>query len=452
MARLFGTDGIRGIAGTELTPELCLNVGRAAAIALTGKLKHKPKILIGKDTRISGDMIENALTSGFLSVGADVISIGVVPTPAVAYLVKKYGCDAGVMISASHNPTEFNGIKIFNGEGYKLADEIEDKIETLAVKTPEEMKNLTGEEIGRVSILNTAVNDYVEYLKAAATQDLSSMKVLFDCANGASSETAKLIFNSLGVKATYVGDKPDGVNINKDCGSTYIKNLAKLVKEGQFDCGIAFDGDADRCLAVDENGDEIDGDKIIAILATRMKAEGKLVNNTAVVTVMSNLGFMKHMQKRGIKTLTTAVGDRYVLEEMREKGLCLGGEQSGHVILTDLSTTGDGQLTALCLLNYFAKEKSERKVSDFNNCYSKFPQVLLNIKTTNDKKEKYKNDEYIEGFIEAKQQQLMGLGRVLVRLSGTEPLIRVMVEGENEEIITNVANEIVDKIKSRLGI
>ncbi len=451
MARLFGTDGIRGVAGEELTPELCLNVGRATAIALTGKLKHKPKILIGKDTRISGDMIENALASGFCSVGADVIVIGVVPTPAVAYLVKKYGCDAGVMISASHNPTEFNGIKIFNGEGYKLADEIEDEIERLS-KTQDEMKNLVGEGIGRVSSVDTAVNDYVDYIKSAATVDLSAMKVLFDCANGSASVTAEKIFSSLGITATYVGNSPNGININKECGSTYIKNLAKLVKDGDFDCGIAFDGDADRCLAVDENGDEIDGDKIIAILATRMKAEGKLIDDTAVVTVMSNLGFIKHMQKRGIKTLTTAVGDRYVLEEMREKGACLGGEQSGHVILTQKSTTGDGQLTALSLLNYFAKEKSEKKVSDFNNCYSKFPQVLLNIKTTNEKKEKYKNDEYIEGFIEAKQQQLMGLGRVLVRLSGTEPLIRVMVEGEDNEIITNVANEIVDKIKSRLGI
>ncbi len=451
MGRLFGTDGIRGVAGEELTPELCLNVGRAAALTLTGELNHKPKILIGKDTRISGDMIETALASGFCSVGADVITIGVVPTPAVAYLVKKYGCDAGVMISASHNPTEFNGIKIFNGEGYKLADAIEDNIENL-IENPSSMKNLVGDGIGRISHIDTGVTDYVDFIKTAATIDLSCMKVLFDCANGSASATAKLIFDTLGVKATYVGDTPDGININKNCGSTYINNLSKLVKEGDYDCGIAFDGDADRCLAVDENGDEIDGDKIIAILATRMKAEGKLNEDTAVVTVMSNLGFIKHMAKRGIKVRTTGVGDRYVLEDMVENNLCLGGEQSGHVILTDHATTGDGQLTAISLLNYFAKEKSEKKVSDFNSCYSKFPQVLLNLKTTNEKKEKYKTDEYIEGFIEAKQQQLMGQGRVLVRLSGTEPLIRVMVEGEDLDIITNVANEIIEKIKSRLGI
>ncbi len=451
MAKLFGTDGIRGIAGTELTPELCTNIGRATAIVLTSELKHRPKILIGMDTRISKDMISASISAGLLSVGADVILCSVVPTPAIAYLVKKYSCDAGVMISASHNPMEFNGIKIFNSNGYKLADDIEMKVEDL-IKNSENMKNLTGENLGSIKFIDTAIDDYIEHLKTAANQDLSCMKVLFDCANGAAAMTAKKLFSQLNVKADFIGDEPNGLNINKDCGSTHIDNLAKLVKEGGYDCGIAFDGDADRCLAVDEKGDEIDGDKIIAILATRMKEENKLVNDTAVVTVMSNLGFIKHMQKRGIKTLTTAVGDRYVLEEMLNKDLCLGGEQSGHVILTQHATTGDGQLTAIALLNYFAKEKNEKKVSDFNSCYSKFPQVLINVKTTNEKKELYKTDEYIQGFIEAKQQQLMGNGRVLVRLSGTEPLIRVMVEGEDEATINSCANEIVDKIKERLKI
>ncbi|MEG1782242.1 MAG: phosphoglucosamine mutase [Oscillospiraceae bacterium] len=450
MARLFGTDGVRGIAGSELTPEMAINIGRSAATVLTKTTKHRPTVLIGKDTRISGDMLESALSAGLCSVGADVRLCGVVPTPAVAYLVKKYGCDAGVVISASHNPMEFNGIKIFDGEGYKLADEIENEIEALILDRPDELPVATGADMGRVHRVDTAVRDYVDHIKTACEADLSGLKVVFDCANGAACDTAPLLFKELGVQASFIGDQPDGTNINKNCGSTHIKELADYVKTHNFDCGIAFDGDADRCLAVDEKGEEIDGDKIIAILATRMKNAGKLKNDTAVATVMSNLGFMKHMEKRGIKISTTAVGDRYVLEEMRAKGHCLGGEQSGHVILSDFATTGDGQLTALALMNNFAKE-SEKKVSDFNGCYSKFPQVLINLKTTLEGKAKYKTDEYIEGFIEAQQQQLMGKGRVLVRVSGTEPLIRVMVEGEDLQQINAVAQSIADKISSRLG-
>ncbi|MBQ6930278.1 MAG: phosphoglucosamine mutase [Oscillospiraceae bacterium] len=449
MARLFGTDGVRGVAGSELTPELAINIGRAAAMVLTKHTNKKATVLIGKDTRISGDMLESALCAGLCSVGADVQLCGVVPTPAIAYLVKKYGCDAGVVISASHNPMEFNGIKIFNGEGYKLADEIENEIEALILDTPEKIVNVTGGDMGRVTTITTAARDYIDHLKTACEADFSGLKVVFDCANGASSVTAPTLFTELGVQATFIGADPDGTNINDGCGSTHLDKLAAKVKEGGFDCGIAFDGDADRCLAIDENGEEIDGDKIIAILATRMKAAGKLAQDTAVVTVMSNLGFMKHMEKRGIKTATTAVGDRYVLEEMRAKGYNIGGEQSGHVILSDFATTGDGQLTAIALLNNFAKE--DKKVSEFNGCYSKYPQVLINIRTTAEGKAFYKKDEYIEGFIEAKQQQLMGAGRVLVRLSGTEPLIRVMVEGESLEKINAVANEIVDKIKDRLA-
>ncbi len=449
MARLFGTDGVRGIAGSELTPELAINIGRAAAIVLTKHTHKKATVLIGKDTRISGDMLENALCAGLCSVGADVKLCGVVPTPAIAYLVKKYNCDAGVVISASHNPMEFNGIKIFNNEGYKLADEIENEIEALILDTPEKIVNVTGEDMGRVAIIDTAARDYIDHIKTACEEDFSKMKVVFDCANGAASVTAPELFTELGVQATFIGAQPNGVNINDGCGSTHLEKLSEFVKANNFDCGIAFDGDADRCLAVDENGDEIDGDKIIGILATRMKEKGKLKENTAVITVMSNLGFIKHMEKRGIKTLTTAVGDRYVLEEMRASGHNLGGEQSGHIILSDFATTGDGQLTAVSLLNFFAKEN--KKVSEFNNCYTKYPQVLLNIKTTAAGKEFYKSDEYIEGFIESKQQQLMGNGRVLVRLSGTEPLIRVMVEGENHDEIMSIATEISDKIKERLS-
>lgn len=449
MGRLFGTDGIRGVAGAELTPELAINIGRAAAIVLTKHTKHKATVLIGKDTRISGDMLENALCAGLCSVGADVKVCGVVPTPAIALLVKKYSCDAGVVISASHNPMEFNGIKIFNGEGYKLADGIEEEIEALVLDTPEAMISSTGAQMGRVFTVDTAVRDYVDHVKSACTEDLSGLKVVFDCANGAASATARLIFEELKVKATFIGDSPDGININKDCGSTHIKELAEYVKKNNFDCGIAFDGDADRCLAVDEKGDEIDGDKIIAILATRMKTSGGLAKDTAVATVMSNLGFMKHMEKRGIKVVTTAVGDRYVLEEMLAKGYNIGGEQSGHVILTEYATTGDGQLTAVALLNNFAKEN--KKVSEFNGCYSKYPQTLINIRTTTQGKEFYKKDESIEGFIESKQQQLMGTGRVLVRVSGTEPLIRVMVEGQDLAEINTVAKEIAEKIETRIA-
>ena len=450
MGRLFGTDGVRGIAGSELTPELAINIGRAAAQVLIGQTNHKPIVLIGKDTRISGDMLESSLSAGFCSVGADVKIAGVVPTPAIAYLVKKYNCDAGVVISASHNPMEFNGIKIFKGDGYKLPDEVENEIEALILDTPEKLVNVTGEKMGRVSRVDTAVRDYVDHIKTACTEDLSGLKVVFDCANGASAMTAPTLFTELGIQAEFIGEKPDGININKDCGSTHIDNLAKYVKEHHLDCGFAFDGDADRCLAVDENGDIIDGDKIIAILATRMKEAGTLKQDVAVATVMSNLGFINHMKKRGIKVVTTAVGDRYVLEEMRAKDYNLGGEQSGHVILSDFATTGDGQLTAVSLMNFFAKE-TDKKVSGFNSCYSKYPQVLINVKTTAEGKAKFKTDEYIEGFIEAKQQQLMGAGRVLVRLSGTEPLIRVMVEGQDTDQINAVANEIRDKIKERLN-
>ncbi len=449
MARLFGTDGVRGVAGSELTPELAINIGRAAAMVLTKHTNKKATVLIGKDTRISGDMLESALCAGLCSVGADVQLCGVVPTPAIAYLVKKYNCDAGIVISASHNPMEFNGIKIFNNEGYKLADEIENEIETLILDTPEKIVNVTGAKMGCVTTIDTATRDYIDHIKTACETDFSGLKVVFDCANGAASVTAPTLFTELGVQATFIGAQPNGTNINDGCGSTHLDKLSKFVKENNFDCGIAFDGDADRCLAVDEKGDEIDGDKIIGILATRMKKMGKLKDNTAVVTVMSNLGFLKHMEKCGIKTSKTAVGDRYVLEEMRASGHNLGGEQSGHVILSDFATTGDGQLTAVSLLNFFALES--KKVSEFNNCYSKYPQVLLNIKTTAEGKAFYKSDEYIEGFIESKQQQLMGNGRVLVRLSGTEPLIRVMVEGENHDEIMAVATEISDKIKERLS-
>ena len=448
MGKLFGTDGARGVAGKDLTPELAMQIGRGAAAVLAGKTQHRPRFIIGKDTRISGDMLESALAAGLCSVGADVELLGVVPTPAVAYLVRKYGADAGVVISASHNPVEFNGIKLFGGEGYKLPDEVENEIEEHVFNHGANLTLSTGTAIGTVKTLPDALDDYVDYLAQAIHTDLSSLNVAVDCANGASTEVAQKLFPRLGAKCHFIGNQPDGGNINEGCGSTHLDKLAKFVIENKLDCGVAFDGDADRCLAVDEKGAEIDGDKTIAILAGELKAQGKLPDDTAVVTVMSNLGFIEYMKANGMKTAITAVGDRYVLEEMRDKGYAIGGEQSGHIILLQHSTTGDGEMTAGMLLRTMAEKKC--KMSELNSIYTRFPQVLVNIKATPEEKARYKEDEYIAGFIESQQQSLMGLGRVLVRVSGTEPLIRIMVEGKDETAIANAAERISVKINERI--
>ncbi|MEG0803439.1 MAG: phosphoglucosamine mutase [Pygmaiobacter sp.] len=449
MARLFGTDGVRGVAGDDLTTGLAMLIGRGAATVLTRETSHKPRILIGKDTRISGDMLEAALAAGMCSVGADVELLGVVPTPAVAYLVRKYKADAGIVISASHNPMEFNGIKIFNGDGYKLPDSIEDEIDHL-VHNKVEVTLAVGEAVGRITRRDTAIDDYVDNL-ADCLQGASftGLRVAIDCANGASAKPAQLLFERLGAECHFIGIEPSGTNINADCGSTHLGNLAHFVLENHLDCGVAFDGDADRCLAVDEKGDEIDGDKIIAILAKHLKEQGKLPADTAVVTVMSNLGFMDYMRKTlGLKVATTAVGDRYVLEEMRAKGYAIGGEQSGHVILLDHCTTGDGELSAAFLLDILSR--SGKQMSELNGVYEKYPQVIVNIEATPEQKAAYKEDEYIAGFIESEQQTLMGLGRVLVRVSGTEPKIRVMVEGRDMDAIHLAADRIAALIKERV--
>lgn len=448
MGKLFGTDGARGVAGKDLTPELAMQIGRGAAAVLAGKTQHRPRFIIGKDTRISGDMLESALAAGLCSVGADVELLGVVPTPAVAQLVRKYGADAGVVISASHNPVEFNGIKLFGSEGYKLPDELENEIETHVFNNGANLTFATGTAIGTVKVVETALEDYVNYLADTIAADLSGLRVAIDCANGAASEVAGILFPRLGAQCTFLGNTPDGTNINEGCGSTHIDKLAKFVVDNKLDCGVAFDGDADRCLAVDELGREIDGDKIIAILATEMKQDNKLPEGTAVVTVMSNLGFIEYMKANGMETAITAVGDRYVLEEMRDKGYGIGGEQSGHIILLGHSTTGDGELTAGMLLRTLAQKKC--KMSALNNLYTRFPQVILNIKATNEEKARYKSDEYIEGFVESQQQTLMGQGRVLVRASGTEPIIRVMVEGRDEQAIAHAAERIAVKINERI--
>lgn len=448
MGKYFGTDGVRGVAGADLTCELAMKLGRSAAVVLAGQTGHRPRILIGKDTRQSGDMLEAALTAGLCSVGADVESLGVLPTPAVAYLVRKYGADAGVVISASHNPMEFNGIKIFAGTGYKLPDEVENQIEAYIDNDCKGIELMTGEDVGRVTFRQDGLQDYVDHLYESIGGDLTGLRVCIDCANGAAAEVAKKLFPRMGADCTFLGVEPNGANINKGVGSTHLDNLEKAVVEGGFDCGIAFDGDADRCLACDEKGQEIDGDKIIALLSMAMRKEGTLDGDTAVVTVMSNLGFVKFMEAQGICTEKTAVGDRYVLENMRENGYAIGGEQSGHVILLHHATTGDGELTAGKLLKLLAE--SGKKMSELNEVYAQYPQVLVNVTANAAQKAAYKEDEIIAGFIENEQQKLMGMGRVLVRVSGTEPKIRVMVEGKDLDAIRVCADRIVEKIEQRI--
>lgn len=449
MGRLFGTDGARGVAITELTCELAMQIGRAAALVLTKKVSHKPRILIGKDTRISSDILEAALCAGICSVGADAVILGVVPTPAVAYLVKEKNADAGVMISASHNSVEFNGIKLFASTGYKLSDEIEEEIERLILDDPEEIKLSSHTAVGRISHCGTAVQEYIEHIKSAVTADLSGLKVALDCANGSSSATAKQLFEELGAEVLLISSEPDGTNINKNCGSTHMENLMEFVVANSCDCGLAFDGDADRCLAVDEKGELIDGDKLIAICAKAYKEQGKLKNDAAVVTVMTNLGFRYFAKDNGIETITASVGDRYVLEKMLDGGYNIGGEQSGHIIFLDDATTGDGQLSGAKVLEIL--KNSGKKMSELADVMHKFPQVMINVRITPRDKEVWKNDETITELIEKHEATLGESGRILVRESGTEPLIRVMIEGRDFGQINTMAIEIADKIKAHSG-
>lgn len=450
MGRLFGTDGVRGVANESLTPELALQIGRAAAMVLLRESKSsKPTILIGKDTRASGDMLEAALTAGFTSVGCNVLSVGVVPTPAVAYLVCKYECEAGVMISASHNPCEYNGIKIFQKTGYKLDDAIEEEIEAIVLDNAEEIPVLTGGAVGNRLYCKTAVRDYVEHIISTTDVRFDGLSIALDCANGSASVCAKEIFTSLGAKCLMLSDTPDGVNINDNCGSTHPEELMKFVKDAGLDLGLAFDGDADRMLAVDENGELVDGDKVIAICAKRMKDEGKLAKNTAVVTVMSNMGFFKFCKQNDIECAKTAVGDRYVLEKMLKDGYNIGGEQSGHVIFLDYATTGDGELSGVQLIETMVK--SGKKLSELAQIMRVYPQVLINVKVTPEGKQKYNNDEYIISAVQQAEMELSGEGRVLVRVSGTEPLVRVMLEGSDIEQITKLGNCIADVVRERLS-
>ena len=358
MGRLFGTDGARGVANTELTIELAMNIGKAAAMVLTSADVEHPTFLIGKDTRLSGDMLEGALIAGLCSVGANVKLLGVVPTPAVAYLVKKYNADAGIMISASHNPYEFNGIKLFSGEGYKLPDALEEEIEAIILDNAKPYTVPDHNGLGTVEVIDCAADDYIDYVASTIQYDLHGMEVALDCSNGSSSRTAEKLFTKLGAKVHMLFDKPDGVNINTNCGSTHMETLMDYVKEHRLDAGLAFDGDADRCLAVDNNGELVDGDYIIAILAADLKSQGKLKKNAVVGTVMTNMGFNKFCDANGMKFVATAVGDRYVLEEMLKEGYNIGGEQSGHVIFLDYATTGDGQLTGAHLLSMLNRRQA----------------------------------------------------------------------------------------------
>lgn len=450
MARLFGTDGVRGIANEDLSCELAMKIGRAAAYVVAGAAHHRAKIIIGKDTRKSSDMLENALAAGICSVGADCILCGVVPTPAVAYLAQLYGADAGIVISASHNPMEFNGIKIFNGNGYKLDDNIEDAIEMMINDGLPQGALKTHEAIGTVSKAENAEDDYVDHLAECIGMDLSGIRIAVDCANGASYRTAVKLFSKLNADCIFTAVEPDGCNVNKGVGSTHMDKLIYTVMENGCSLGLAFDGDADRCLAVDENGVIIDGDKIIAIFAGYLKNIGRLNKDTAVVTVMTNMGFDEYCGRHGLHLKRTQVGDRYVLECMRNEGYVLGGEQSGHIIMTDMSTTGDGELTGAFLVRVI--KELGCKASELADDLSVYPQVLVNVKVSNEGKLRYSNDEDMLGFVRRKEDELNGEGRVLVRLSGTEPLIRVMVEGKDGDLIRKIAGDISNELTVRYPV
>ena len=444
MARLFGTDGVRGVAGTELTIELAMKLGQAGAYVLTKEKSHQPTIIVGCDTRISGGMLANALMAGICSVGANAVYVGVVPTPAVAYLTKFYKVDAGVVISASHNPMEFNGIKFFNGEGYKLSDELEDEIQAHIENNMEDIDFPIGSAIGKIDYRFDIRDEYVEYEKKCVPVDLSGMKIVIDCAEGANHYTAVKTLTDLGADLVAIHTNPDGTNINANCGSTHMEELMARVVAEKAQIGIAFDGDADRMLAVDENGNLVDGDQIMLICAKYLMDKKQLKEDTLVVTVMSNLGLVLAAKELGIKLETTKVGDRYVLENMIENGYNIGGEQSGHVIFLDDNTTGDGLLSALHLLQVMVDTK--KSLSELASVMEVLPQALVNAKVPNHKKYSYMEYPQIAEAIEELEAKFAGEGRVLIRPSGTEPLVRVMIEGKDQKVIDEEAHKLADLI------
>lgn len=447
MGRIFGTDGVRGIANEKLDVELALAISRAAGMIIKAEGVARPKILVGRDTRLSGEMLQCAVAAGLSSVGCDVELLGVVPTPAVAYLVKRLGANGGVMITASHNPFMYNGIKYFGGDGFKLTDAQEDRIERIILDGEEPIEFARTEHIGTVHVNYGAVEIYEEHIASAVKHDLSALRIAVDCANGASYRTAKKIFGAAGANATFINCEPDGTNVNKKCGSLFTQNLGEFVKKGGFDLGIAFDGDADRCLAVDEKGELIDGDMIMAILAQRFAAEGKLRGNMFIPTIMSNMGLFKFAEKNGFNCYPTKVGDRYVLEAMLRTGARLGGEQSGHMILIDYMPTGDGELTGLLLAETLLL--SGKKASELKGIMTVYPQVMINISATPEMKE-HLSDPEVKSYIDIETQRLEGDGRILVRPSGTEPIIRVMIEGRDKDKIQKLAEECAETLQNIL--
>lgn len=446
MARLFGTDGVRGVANEEPTPLLAMQLGQAGAYVLTKENMHKPTIMVGCDTRISGDMLANALMAGICSVGANAVYVGVIPTPAVAYLTRKYKVDAGVVISASHNPVEFNGIKFFDGNGYKLPDALEDEIENIIRNDMNGIKFPIGANVGKIKYRTDAREEYINHSIQAVNVDLSKLKIVVDCAEGASYYTSVEALKELGANIVAIHNMPDGTNINANCGSTHMEELKARVVYEKADIGLAFDGDADRLMAVDEMGNVVDGDQVMAIVGNHMKENGDLVDNTIVATVMSNLGFFLMGEKNGIHMEQTKVGDRYVLERMKEIGASLGGEQSGHIIFLKENTTGDGLLSALHLLKVMVE--TGESLSQLASVMEVLPQALVNAKVPNHKKERYMEYPEIAEAIKKLTDKFAGEGRVLIRPSGTEPLVRVMIEGKDQKMIDNEAKKLAELIQN----
>ena len=448
MRRLFGTDGVRGIANEELTPLLAMQLGQAGACVITQAVSHKPTIMVGCDTRISGDMLANALMAGACSVGANVIYVGVVPTPAIAFLTRKYKVDVGVVISASHNAVEFNGIKFFDGNGYKLPDSLEDEIQALIDNNMANVVFPTGTRVGKIKYRNDAREEYINHTMQVVPVDLTGVKIVVDCAEGASFYTSVETLKELGATVIAIHNSPDGTNINANCGSTHMEELMGRVLVEKADIGLAFDGDADRMLAVDERGEILDGDEIMAIIGNYMKQNNMLKNDTIVATVMSNLGFSIFARENGINIEQTKVGDRYVLERMVEMGANLGGEQSGHIIFLDENTTGDGLLSALHLLEVMVASK--KKLSELAEIITVLPQALVNARVSNHKKDKFMEYPEIVEAIRKLEEKFSGDGRVLIRTSGTEPIVRVMIEGRDQVQIEEEAKKLADLIQNIL--
>lgn len=454
MRKYFGTDGIRRIANTELTPELVYKVAKAGAYVLSKHTDHTPTILIGRDTRISGTLIESAMVAGFLSYGANVKLLGVIPTPAVAYLTKKLNADASVVISASHNTYEFNGIKYFSNKGMKISDRLEEEIEEIMDSGKLDELTAVNDKIGISEYALDLIDEYVYFFRKHFDDVIENnltddFIVGLDTANGATSFVAEKVFKTLGIKYKIINNQPDGININQNCGSTHLEGLRKFVLDNKLSLGVAYDGDGDRCLAIDEKGNEIDGDKLLAIISSNLREKGKLNKDTIVATVMSNLGLNKYARDNGLELLQTKVGDRYVLEEMLKERFNLGGEQSGHIILLDYNPTGDGILTSLMLIKTILE--THKKASELGDTVKLYPQVLINAKVNSNKKYDYDKDISIKEAIEKLEKEFAGNGRVLIRPSGTEPLVRVMIEGEDQEYITRKAQEIADLLEKKLN-